>query len=253
MPLLNFRIARPERLIDINEVTELDRIDLDGVLTIGALTRHATLEHSQEVMSRVPLLHEAIRFVGHPQIRNRGTIGGSVAHGDPSAELPAAFAALDATYHLRSKWGARTVTSQEMFVTHLTTALKPEELLTEIEVPLPSVGTGAAFVEYARRHGDFALAGAAVLVTKADDGSCARASIALLAAGPTSIRATEAEQALAGHRIDTEIAREAAATAVRDVMPLTDVHGGSDYRREVLEGLVRRALVLASNRAEGPA
>jgi CO/xanthine dehydrogenase FAD-binding subunit len=250
VPLLNFRLARPERLIDINEVQELDRLELNGTLRIGALTRQATIERSGEIAKQVPLLHEAIRFVAHPQIRNRGTVGGSVAHADPSAELPAAFAALDAVYHLRSATGMRVVRSDEMFVTHLTTALQPEELLTEIEVPLPPTGTGSAFVEFARRHGDFALAGAAVLLTQATDGSCTRAAIALLAAGPVPVRAVAAEQALVGHRLDEDVAREAAATAVQDVKPLADIHGGAAYRRRVLEALVRRALLLASARAQ---
>jgi CO/xanthine dehydrogenase FAD-binding subunit len=249
VPLLNFRLARPERLIDINEVRELDRLEVNSAVRIGALTRQATLEHSGEIATRVPLLHEAMRFVAHPQIRNRGTVGGSVAHADPSAELPAVFAALDAVYHLRSQSGTRTVTSDEMFVTHLTTALKPDELLTEIEVPLPPRGTGSAFLEFARRHGDFALAGAAVLVTEGADGSCERASISLLAAGPVPVRAVAAEEALVGRRLDEEAAREAAAAAVEDVKPLADIHGGAAYRRGVLEALVRRALVLAGERA----
>jgi CO/xanthine dehydrogenase FAD-binding subunit len=249
VPLLNFRLARPERLIDINEVRQLERLELNGTLRIGALTRQATVEASRDVRERVPLLHEAIRYVAHPQIRNRGTIGGSVAHADPSAELPAAFAALDAAFHLRSASGMRTVTADEMFVTHLTTALRPDELLTEIEVALPPPGTGSAFVEFARRHGDFALAGAAVLVRLAPDGTCVRAAIALLAAGPVPVRVTAAEQALVGHLVDEEAAREAAAVAVKDVKPLADIHGGSEYRRRVLEALVRRALLLATSRA----
>jgi CO/xanthine dehydrogenase FAD-binding subunit len=249
VPLLNFRLARPERLIDINEVDELDRLELNGTLRIGALTRQAAIESSPEVRERVPLLHEAIRYVAHPQIRNRGTVGGSVAHADPSAELPAAFTALDAAFHLRSATGRRTVSSDEMFVTHLTTALQPDELLMEIEVALPPPGTGSAFVEFARRHGDFALAGVAVLVCLAADGTCSRAAIALLAAGPVPVRAKAAEQALVGHLIDEGVARDVAAASVKDVKPLADIHGGSDYRRRVLEALVRRALLLATSRA----
>jgi CO/xanthine dehydrogenase FAD-binding subunit len=251
VPLLNFRLARPERLIDINDVQELDRLELNGTLRIGALTRQATLEHSREVAERLPLLHEAIRFVAHPQIRNRGTVGGSVAHADPSAELPAAFSALDAVFHLRSASGSRALAADEMFVTHLTTALRPEELLVEVEVALPAPGTGSAFVEFARRHGDFALAGCAVLVGQAPDGTCQRAAITLLAAGPVPVRATDAEQSLGGHQVNEETAREAAAIAVRDVKPLADIHGGSSYRRRVLEALVRRGLLLAAARAKG--
>jgi CO/xanthine dehydrogenase FAD-binding subunit len=251
VPLLNFRLARPERLIDINEVPGLDRLEVNGTLRIGSLTRQAAIEGSEEVRDRVPLLHEAIRYVAHPQIRNRGTVGGSVAHADPSAELPAAFAALDAVFRLRSAAAARTVTSDEMFVTHLTTALRPDELLTEIEVDLPAPGTGSAFVEFARRHGDFALAGAAVLVGTGADGSCRHVAIALLAAGPVPVRAVAAEQALIGQRLDEVTAREAAATAVNGLRPLSDIHGGSGYRRRVLEALVRRGLLLAASRADG--
>jgi len=248
VPLLNFRLARPERLIDINEVQGLDRIDANGSLRIGALTRQATIEGSTEIRERVPLLHEAITYVAHPQIRNRGTIGGSVAHADPSAELPATFVALDAAFHIRSASGMRTVLAREMFVTHLTTVMRPDELLVEVEVPFPAPGTGSAFVEFARRHGDFALAGTAVLVGLADDGTCSRASIALLAAGPVPVRAVAAEQALLGHPLDDVVARDAAAVAVKDVEPLADIHGGSDYRRRTLEALVRRALLLAASR-----
>lgn len=252
VPLLNFRLARPERLIDINEVGELDHLEINGAVRIGAITRQATVERSTQVADKLPLLHEAMRFVAHPQIRNRGTVGGSVAHADPSAELPAVFAALDAVYHLRSKNGSRQVSSEEMFVTHLTTALLPDELLTEIEVPVPEAGTGSAFIEFARRHGDFALAGAAVLIKKRADGSCDRASIALLAAGPVPVRAIEAEQSLVGQQLNKEVASEMAATAVRDVKPLADIHGGAAYRRKVLQTLVRRALLLAGERAQGP-
>jgi len=251
VPLLNFRLARPTRLIDINDVEELDRLELNGSLRIGARTRQAAIECSRVVAERVPLLHEAIRFVGHPQIRNRGTIGGSVAHADSSAELPAALVALDARYHVRSAAGQRVLDSRQMFVTHLTTSLQPDELLVEIEMPVPAAGSGSAFVEFARRHGDFALAGAAALVVHDADGRCERTSIALLAAGPVPVRAAAAEEALAGRRIDVDTAREAAAVAVRDARPAGDIHGSAPYRRRVLEVLVRRALLLASQRARG--
>ncbi|MGH2949241.1 MAG: FAD binding domain-containing protein, partial [Solirubrobacteraceae bacterium] len=172
VPLLNFRLARPERLIDVNRIGELAYVRRrDGVLRIGALTRQATLERSRVVAENWPLLTEAMRLVAHPQIRNRGTVGGSVAHADPAAELPVAFTALDATFHARSARGARAIRAADFFRTHLTTALEPDELLVEIEVaPLPP-RTGSAFTEFARRHGDFGLGGAAVLVTLAPDGA----------------------------------------------------------------------------------
>jgi CO/xanthine dehydrogenase FAD-binding subunit len=238
VPLLNFRLARPERLVDINNVTELDDLRLDdGTLRIGALVRQSRLERSGEVAAAVPLLREAVRYVGHAQIRNRGTVGGSVAHADPAAELPAALAALDARFRLRSTRGERVVGAADFFVTHLTTALEPDELLTEIEVPVPAGGTRYAFVEFARRLGDFALGGAAVLVRPSGD-----ASIALLAAAPTPVRASEAEAFLRGRAIDEASAQEAAALAVAGIEPTGDIHGSTEYRRGLIETLVYRAL-----------
>jgi CO/xanthine dehydrogenase FAD-binding subunit len=250
VPLLNFRLARPERLVDVNRIDPLVYVRADdGILRLGALTRQAAIERSPEVAARVPLLAEAITLVGHVQIRNRGTVGGSVAHADPAAELPAALAALEARYHVRSQAGERVIESGEMFVTHLTTALEPNELLEEIEVPVPPPRTGAAFVEFARRHGDFALGGAAVLLTLDDAGTCTRARIALLAAAPTPVRAYDAEAWLVGVRLDDAAAAEAAARAVADVRPTGDIHGGSEYRRALIESLVQRALVRAAERA----
>jgi CO/xanthine dehydrogenase FAD-binding subunit len=248
VPLLNFRLARPERLIDINKLDPLAYVRADdGVLRIGTLTRHATLECSPDVVARVPLLSEAVSLVGHVQIRNRGTVGGSVAHADSAAELPVAFAALEARYHVRSRDRERVIASDEMFVTHMTTTLEVEELLTEIEVPVPPPHTGAAFVEFARRHGDFALGGAAVLLTL-DDGVCTRARIGLLAAAPTPIRARAAEEWLLGAAIDARAAGEAARRAVADIHPTGDIHGGTDYRRALVETLVQRAILRAAER-----
>jgi CO/xanthine dehydrogenase FAD-binding subunit len=248
VPLLNFRLARPERLIDINKLDPLAYVRADeGVLRIGTLTRHATLECSPDVVARVPLLSEAVSLVGHVQIRNRGTVGGSVAHADSAAELPVAFAALEARYHVRSRDRERVIASDEMFVTHMTTTLEVEELLTEIEVPVPPPHTGAAFVEFARRHGDFALGGAAVLLTL-DDGVCTRARIGLLAAAPTPVRARAAEEWLLGATIDARAAGEAARRAVADIHPTGDIHGGTDYRRALVETLVQRAILRAAER-----
>jgi CO/xanthine dehydrogenase FAD-binding subunit len=249
VPLLNFRLARPERLIDLNGVSELDYLRLeDGMLRIGALVRHARLERAAETES-VPLLKQAVRFVGHAQIRNRGTVGGSVAHADPAAELPVALTALGARFHARSSRGARVLEAGGLFVTHLTTSLEPDEILTEIEVPVPPRHTTSAFVEYARRHGDFALGGAAALVATAADGTCERASIALLGAAPTPVRATEAEAVLRGRPVDEAAAREAAAAAVADIRPSGDIHGGAAYRRGLIEALVRRAILRACEAA----
>jgi CO/xanthine dehydrogenase FAD-binding subunit len=230
VPLLNFRLARPDRLVDLNRVEELAYLRRDGdVLRIGALARHADLERSQEVASGWPLLAEAVRFVGHAQIRARGTVCGSVAHADPSAELPVALAVLDARFHLRSARGSRTLRADELFLGFLTTALEQDELLVEIEVPEPPAGSGSAFVEHARTHGDFALGGAAAVVGEGE------ARLALLAAGPVPVRAREAEALLAQGANADEVAEAAVAG-----LELTGKD--PDWRRALLRDLAKRAL-----------
>jgi CO/xanthine dehydrogenase FAD-binding subunit len=249
VPLLNLRLARPACLVDLNRIEELAYLRLeDGSLRIGSMTRHSQLERSPDVGRRVPLLREAVQLVGHAQIRNRGTVGGSAAHADPAAELPAAFAALGARFHTRSQRGGRSLGAGEFFRSYWTTALAPDELLVEIEVPVPPPG-GHAFAEYARRHGDFALGGAAVQLRLDEAGRCAEAAIALLAAGPVPLRRPEVEAWLAGRVLDEETAREAAERAAADVTPAGDVHGSGEYRREVVEAMARRALLAAAGRA----
>jgi CO/xanthine dehydrogenase FAD-binding subunit len=251
VPLLNFRLAHPEHLIDVNGLGALAGVRRDeGRLRIGALTRQSALERSRLVADNWPLLTEALSYVAHPQIRNRGTVGGSVAHADPAAELPVVFAALDARFHARSTRGERTIDPGDFFVTHLTTTLEPDELLVEIEVPAPLARTGHAFVEYARRHGDFALGGAAAVVTVDESGGCERAAVALLGAAPTPLRATDAERMLAGERIDATVAAAAAERAVASISPTGDIHGPAEYRKDLIEVMVRRTLTAAAARAE---
>jgi CO/xanthine dehydrogenase FAD-binding subunit len=247
IPLLNFRLARPERLVDVNRIDELAYIRREGgALHVGALTRMATLDHSPLVATRWPLLTESARLVGHPQIRSRGTVGGSVAHADPAAELPAALSVLGASFHARSQREPRTLAAEEFFVTHLTTALEPDELLVGITVPVLPPRTGTAIVEHTRVHGDFALGGAAVLVTLGEDGACARASVVLLAAAPTPLRAIAAEEALEGSRLaeaDLAAAGELAAGEVKVSGPY------GPHRRALAAELTRRALAVAGERA----
>jgi CO/xanthine dehydrogenase FAD-binding subunit len=227
VPMLNFRLARPERLVDLERVPGLAYIEAGATLRIGAMTRQAALERSEVVAARWPLLRQAVRLVGHAQIRSRGTVGGSVAHADPKAELPVALTALDARFHVRSASGARRLEAGELFVGPLTTALAPDELLVEIEVPPLAPGTRTAFAEQARTHGDFALAGAAVAVAPG------KAAIALLGAGAVPVRATAAEAALAAGADVAEAARLAPA-------------GVADpYRRALLSALVARAIAEA--------
>jgi len=250
VPLMNFRLARPARLVDINRIDSLSYIKReDGRLVIGAMTRHTHLERAEEVAQGWPLLTEAIGWVGHAQIRNRGTIGGSVAHADPAAELPAAFAALDASFRVRSKRGQRTVGWKEFFVSEFTTALAPDELVTAIEVPPLDTGSGAAFVEYARRHGDFALGGAAVTMKLGRDGRCEKATIALLSAGAAPVRPEAAELQLRGATLDGSSIRAASAEAVRGLRPTSDLHGSTEYRIGLLRTMTERALTKAAQRA----
>jgi CO/xanthine dehydrogenase FAD-binding subunit len=226
VPLLNLRLARPEVVVDINGIAELDYIRVgDRSLRIGAMTRQVTLERSDLVRRRWPLLYKAIGLVGHSQIRSRGTVGGSVAHADPAAELPVALTALGACFHLRSPGGTRAVEASEFFLGPLYTVREPDELLVEVEVPEQSHGAGSGFAEHARTHGDFATAGAAAVV---DPGGSA--GIVLLGAGPVPVRAEAAERALAGGAEP----REAAALSAQDVE--------DEHRRALCTELARRAI-----------
>ena len=251
VPLLNFRLARPEHLIDINRVGELAGISREGgVLRIGAMTRQSTMERSQLVAGNWPLLAEALSYVAHAQIRNRGTVGGSVAHADPAAELPVALLTLDASFLVRSRRGERRIPASDFFVTHLTTALQPDEMLVEIAVPPPAAGSGSAFTEFSRRHGDFALGGASVVLESDGAGICTSAAVGLLAAAPTPLRAAAAERELVGSKIDGEAAA-AASKAVEGIEPTGDIHGSSEYRKGVIEVMVRRAIIAAAKRTGG--
>lgn len=250
VPLLNFRLAHPESLIDLNGLEELNYVRRrDGALHIGAMTRQTTLEASPLAVRHWPLLGEALTYVAHPQIRNRGTVGGSIAHADPAAELPIACAVLEARMHARSSRGTREIGWEDFFVTHLTTSLEPDELLCEVEFPPLPAGAGTAFVEYARRHGDFALGGAATVVVTDGSGTCREARIALLGAADTPLRTPTAEAALVGKAIDEDAAAEAGRLAIEGIEPTGDIHGSSDYRRRLIGAMVRRAVVKAAERA----
>ena len=228
VPIMNFRLARPGMLVDLNRVEELAYLrKRDGALHIGALTRQATLERSELVARGWPLLRQAVRHVAHAPIRTRGTVGGSCAHADPSAELPAALTALDARFHVRSRGGQRVVAAPEFFVSHLTSALRDDELLVEVEVPALPAGARTGFAEHARTHGDWAIAGAAVVVAPG------HAAIALLGAAPTPVRAREAEAALAAGAGVEEAARQAGSLVA------------GEWRAALIAALVRDALTEA--------
>jgi CO/xanthine dehydrogenase FAD-binding subunit len=251
VPLLALRLAQPAVLIDLNGVRELDYIqENDDALSIGAMTRQRTLERSTVAQTRCPLLQAGLEWVGHPQIRNRGTIGGSLVHADPAAELPAVAAALGATFTIVSSQGARrTVMSDEFFVTYLTTAVGPDELLAEISFPVLSAGTGWAVTEVARRHGDFALVGVAAILSLDGDGICRAVRIALFGVGETPVRSASAEQALLHRQVDDQAISDAAAEVVNNIDPPGDIHASASYRRYVATNLVRSALNEAAGRS----
>jgi aerobic carbon-monoxide dehydrogenase medium subunit len=250
VPLLNMRLAGPEVLVDINEVQELAGLAAwDGGLAIGTLVRQATLEHADLVRQRLPLLAEASSLVGHPAIRHRGTLGGSLAHADPAAELPAAILALEATLIVRGRRGTRSLPAADFFTGYLTTALEPDELLTEIRVPGVPAGTGGAFLEVSRRSGDFAICGAAALVTLNAGGRCDRVRVALCGVGPGPVRARRMEDALLGEVPTGDVLAEAAQRVVEDIDPPSDIHGSAAYRRKLAMVMSRRAVELAARRA----
>ncbi len=252
IPLLNFRLAHPEALVDINRIADLAYVRADdGGLAIGALTRQHTVERSELVRTRVPILAEACRFIGHLPIRHRGTIGGNLAHADPASELPAVMVALEAQLSLSSARGKRTLPADRFFVAPLTTSLQTGEILTEIRVPGLPTRTGGAFVEMARRAGDFALVGVAALITLDGAGRCQRARVALCGVGPTPIRASAAEEALVGQAPTGAALDEAANRAAAATSPPSDVHGSAAFRAKLARHFTHQAIALAAQRAGG--
>lgn len=255
VPLLNLRLARPGYLIDINRVKELDYIrSVNGGLAIGAMTRQRAVERSEVIAKQCPLLREAVLLMSHPQIRSRGTIGGSIAHADPSAELPAVMVALDGQFTAVGPQGKRTIPAAEFFVAYLTTALEPGEILTEITVPAWPVNTTSSFIEVSRRRGDFALAGVAVMLTlNASKSFCEGARIVYTGVGPVPVRRPEAEQMLVGQKPSDELFEKAGLAAAADLDPDSDIHASAEYRKSVAAVIVRRALGVALDRAKGGA
>jgi CO/xanthine dehydrogenase FAD-binding subunit len=249
IPLLALRLARPAVLIDINGLGELSGMSVtDGQVAIGAMTREYMAEESEMVADTVPLLAAALPLIGHEAIRSRGTIGGSMAHADPAAELPAVARALDAEFVVRSRSGDRVIPAAEWFEGYLATSRRPDEILVEVRFPAAGPGTGAAFQEVARRHGDFAIVGLAASLTLTDDAiSDARLAFAGIADVP--VRAADAEDLLVGERPSAELFEEAARRATDGIDPPADLNGSSEYRKKVAATLVRRGLQAAADNA----
>jgi carbon-monoxide dehydrogenase medium subunit len=244
MPMLNFRLARIDHLVDINRLggnLGRPRFEADTI-TIPALVRQRQLERSEEAARVLPVLTEALHQVAHPQIRNRGTICGSLAHADPAAELPSVLSVLDATFTVASARGVRQVSAEDFFVFHLTTSLEPDELLLEVSVARPPSNQFSAFREFATRRGDFALAGVAAVCEVDDSGVVTTCRIAAAGVAPTPHRLTEVERLVIGARLGADLWPEVEAAARAQVEPTADIHASAEYRSRLTGVLVKRAL-----------
>jgi carbon-monoxide dehydrogenase medium subunit len=251
VPAMNFRLARPAILVDLNRIGSLAYIEeREGTLRIGAMTRQRTVERSELVAKRAPLLAEALPSIAHPQIRNRGTIGGSLAHADPAAELPAVTVALGGHMIVRNRTGVRRLPAEEFYTGLFMTAMAPGDLLVALELGPRSPGAGSAFVEVSRRHGDFALAGVATEVELDGQGRCASVRVALFSVGERPVLATKGASELLGKVPDERIIETVArVTGESDIDPPSDIHASAAYRRHLAHVLVRRALITAVARA----
>jgi carbon-monoxide dehydrogenase medium subunit len=250
MPLLNMRLARPRLVLDLTRLDELEYVrEVDGGVAIGALTTKRAVEESQRVRERNPLFWQSTVMIGHPQIRNRGTVGGSMVQADPAAEYPAVAVALDVTLVAHGPAGERTIAADDFFVTYLTTSLDAGEILTEVRVPDLAPGTGWSIQEVARRHGDFAIVGA-VATLRVESGRCVDPRIVVFGATDRARRHAEAEALVAGEAPEESVFEAAASRVAESIEdPLGDVHASEEYRRDLARVLVRRSLVEAAGRA----
>ena len=249
MPMLAFRLASCSILVDLKFIPGLDGVTIteDGV-ELGARVRWRDIEHDTRLQGAHPLLSIAVKHIAHYAIRNRGTVGGSLAHGDPASELPALAVACDAVIEVQGPAGRRSVPAGEFFLSPLITALEPNEVIISLRFPRWPKARSFGFQEFARRRGDFAMAGAIVFFDKDENEYIRSPHIGAFAVGDTPLRLAEAEQFLNGNRVNSDIFEEAAALGVRDIEVRSDIHADSDYRRALLETLVKRALVDAAQR-----
>jgi carbon-monoxide dehydrogenase medium subunit len=249
IPTMNFRLARPSVLIDINGLTDLAGVDRsDADIRVGALTRYRDLERNGDFLKSCPLFADALPHIAHPQIRNRGTIGGNLSHADPASELPAIVLAMEATMRIKSATGERQVAASEFFVGLLSTDMRSDEMLVDISLPAPKPRTGACFMEVARRRGDFALAGIAAVVTLDEARRCSNVRLALCGVGETAVDVSRVATSLIGQPCTTK-AIEAVAAGVRDaIAPSGNVHATADYQRHLAGVLAMRAIGAACQR-----
>ena len=248
IPMMNFRVAAPAAIIDLNRIPELAYIRADhDVVRIGAMTRQRAIEFSPVVRDKLPLLHEAVGWIGHLPTRSRGTIGGSLAHADPAAELPMTLLALDGEVVAQGPKGRRTIKAGDLFRASLTTALAPDEILIEVRFAPTPPGAGHAVEEFARRHGDFAITAIAALVVK-DGTRCRMARLATGGVGPVPVRLRAAEAIVEQRGLAADAIADAAAAAAKAVDPMSDHHASADYRRQLTQVLTRRAIERAAGR-----
>jgi len=250
MPLMNLRLARPQYIIDLNRIAGLDSIqERNGALVVGAMTRQRSLERVPSVRLHYPLLYEATTLIGHVAIRNRGTVGGSIAHADPAAELPAVLLAHGGSVQVQGPRGTRQIVADQFFRTYLTTAVEPDEILTEVHFPRWPAGTGWCFMEESRRHGDFAMVGVAVLLTLDAARQCTQVVVALCGVGDTPHKVAAAPPLLLGHPVDEARLRDLAQAAASAIEPDSDLHASAEFRRHLSAVLTQRALRKAAERA----
>jgi carbon-monoxide dehydrogenase medium subunit len=251
VPTMNFRLTQPALLIDINRLSELAGVRNGAAdrLRIGAMTRYRSLERDPAIERKLPLIHEALPLIAHPQIRNRGTIGGNLAHADPASEMPAIVLTMGGRLRAQSVKGERWIDASDFFVGALTTALEPDEMLMEIALPGAAPRSGACFMEMSRRRGDFAIIGVACIVRMDEAGKCAEARIGLCNAGDGPVFAAAASQSLVGKAIGAADIAEAAALVQGDIDPGGSIHASKEFQRHIAGVLTTRALTTANERA----
>lgn len=252
VPTMNFRLSQPAILIDINLLTPCAGIRNSGPghLRIGALTRFRELERDYEIARKLPLVGEALPHIAHPQIRNRGTLGGNLAHADPASEMPAVVLTLGGRMRAQSKRGDRWIAAPDFFTGALSTSLKSDEMLTEVEIPVAAARSGSCFLEVARRRGDFALIGVACMVRLDDRGRCEQAQIGLCNAGETAVFAADASNSLGGRHIGMGEIDQAAELVQGAIDPGGNVHASKEFQRHLARVLTKRALMTANERAQ---
>jgi CO/xanthine dehydrogenase FAD-binding subunit len=252
VPLMALRVAAPEVIIDINRVRSLDSLGSErGRIRIGALTRHRAVEQLAGLADDCPMIADAVGLIGHVAIRNRGTVVGSLAHSDPAAEWPALALALDAEITAVGPAGTRRIAAESFFETYLTNTLADDEFATHVDLVLPQGRVGSSFVELARRHGDFAIAGVGALIRLSDAGTVEEARIAVIGGGSTALRAPKAEGLMVGHAPSADLFDEVAQAVHDSVNPQGDIQGSAEYRRAITRVVARRAVAKASKRANG--